>query len=1068
METIGVIEAVRPRLEPTSRPLAAPLPAVHLHTPSQSPISTPKFGHQRNLSLDFRSMGIILPPLSATIQPHNGSRHQRNRSLDSVLQKIPESEPDGPVSVAAGDGLHHHPHHGSVDQASLPHHGHPPLKPSLSLSLDPCSNLFRFKETRRERFGNICGKAEPVIQSTGRLLLDSASSSPVLTARNPESRTGGGVLVAAEVPITTASSSPNFDQSSLGSDDSGICCSASGRGDKLRLTRSSAEYLEDDDAMMQFDESKSLESDEMEFTAETSASSSHPEPALAEEEEATTNDHSKISTTTAVPGASEDGAGGKQSLLLRWFESKLFDMSYAVMYLFNSKESGVQTYIGNRVFSYPIRDVDFYLQQLVNMYIHMHDVAEVIHPYLVHRCRESVDFSLQCSWLLDAYSSDASLPTQKKSHGTKLKNLILSEELRPVAVATTTKLASRTSKSSHLTVKVAPLSTKAIHQHSLEKENVTNLPLQLAKKTHQRSRSDATVMMKLGHRRTPSSGSTKNCIGDLQSGRAFDNGCTCFDNESAEFARKTACNCLAPRLLPQLEFIKALINIGKRLGKAQQSKEEKTSRLVAELRTLNLNLPARVWLPIHATDAPHLVVRIPPESAVVLNSKDKAPYLLYVEVLLVEQTQTCSIPAKISATAAASLRHTRSEENLLDHHPLHHHLADSSALSSLAPSMKESMSGIPVTAFQIYDDLSDAWSQEDDEISDQYLHLRLSHKDRGDTLSQMSQDSSDSREREPIFIQASDIRRRLTDSLNAPTKSFQRDPEDPSAAALKEPWEEKVARIRESSPYGHHSNWKLLPAIVKCGDDLRQELLAYQILLQLHRTWETERVPLWLRPYRILVLSNDSGMIEPIINTVSLHQIKKHSRMSLLEYLLREHGPTNSEAFLTAQRHFVESLAAYSLVCYLVQVKDRHNGNILLDTEGHVIHIDFGFMLSTSPKNLGFENSPFKLTQEFVDVMGGQGSDMFEYFKILMLQGLVAARKHSDKIVSLVEIMRSGSQLPCFKAGAATVSALKSRFHLGLTEEELQLKVDHMVETSMHSLTTRLYDGFQYFTNGIL
>lgn len=229
---------------------------------------------------------------------------------------------------------------------------------------------------------------------------------------------------------------------------------------------------------------------------------------------------------------------------------------------------------------------------------------------------------------------------------------------------------------------------------------------QLAKKTHQRSRSDATVMMKLGHRRTPSSGSAKNCMGDLHSGRAFDNGCSCFDVEGSDFARKSTCTCSAPRLHPQLEFIKgnlmpghvvslmvadlnlflfffscclptALINIGKRLG-AQQSKEEKTSRLVAELRTLNLNLPARVWLPIHS-DAPHLVVRIPPESAVVLNSKDKAPYLLYVEVLLVEQTQTCSIPAKISATAAASLRHTRSEENLLDHHPLHHNLSDSSS-----------------------------------------------------------------------------------------------------------------------------------------------------------------------------------------------------------------------------------------------------------------------------------------------------------------------------------------------------------------------------------------------------
>ena len=52
----------------------------------------------------------------------------------------------------------------------------------------------------------------------------------------------------------------------------------------------------------------------------------------------------------------------------------------------------------------------------------------------------------------------------------------------------------------------------------------------------------------------------------------------------------------------------------------------------------------------------------------------------------------------------------------------------------------------------------------------------------------------------------------------------------------------------------------------------------------LQKIWMEERLPLWVRPYRILVLSNDSGLIEPVLNTVSLHQIKKNSKMSLIEY----------------------------------------------------------------------------------------------------------------------------------------------------------------------------------------
>ena len=62
----------------------------------------------------------------------------------------------------------------------------------------------------------------------------------------------------------------------------------------------------------------------------------------------------------------------------------------------------------------------------------------------------------------------------------------------------------------------------------------------------------------------------------------------------------------------------------------------------------------------------------------------------------------------------------------------------------------------------------------------------------------------------------------------------------------------------------------------------------------------------------------------------------------------------------------------------------------------------------------------------------------------------------------------SGSQLPCFTSSSATVQSMKQRFHLNLTEDQLHSLVDSMVEQSIHSLTTKLYDGFQYLTNGIL
>jgi phosphatidylinositol 4-kinase B len=239
------------------------------------------------------------------------------------------------------------------------------------------------------------------------------------------------------------------------------------------------------------------------------------------------------------------------------------------------------------------------------------------------------------------------------------------------------------------------------------------------------------------------------------------------------------------------------------------------------------------------------------------------------------------------------------------------------------------------------------------------------------------------------------------------------DRDDPSAAVFGEAWSAKKERIRKASPYGWMKNWDLVSVIVKTGADLRQEAFATQLIAVCHKIWLEAKVPVWVKLMRILVTGESSGLIETITNGVSLHSIKRNLTMSMNENTpaqrrrfatLKDHfdkafGPAEREAHRAGVDAFKRSLAAYSMISYVLQLKDRHNGNILIDNEGHIIHIDFGFMLSNSPGSVGFEAAPFKLTYEYVEVLGGLGSPDFEDFKRLCKQAFQG--KHTMKHVPI-------------------------------------------------------------------
>ena len=139
------------------------------------------------------------------------------------------------------------------------------------------------------------------------------------------------------------------------------------------------------------------------------------------------------------------------------------------------------------------------------------------------------------------------------------------------------------------------------------------------------------------------------------------------------------------------------------------------------------------------------------------------------------------------------------------------------------------------------------------------------------------------------------------------------------------------------------------PVIVKANDDCRQEVLAIQLMVRLKKIWRSKGLNLYLRPYNILITSANSAMIEFMPDTISIHSLKKrllqHPSAEKLNSLLLFYKWYYGPRFEEAQLNFIKSLAGYSVFCYVFNVKDRHNGNIMLSRSGHLIHIDFGFMM---------------------------------------------------------------------------------------------------------------------------
>jgi hypothetical protein len=255
------------------------------------------------------------------------------------------------------------------------------------------------------------------------------------------------------------------------------------------------------------------------------------------------------------------------------------------------------------------------------------------------------------------------------------------------------------------------------------------------------------------------------------------------------------------------------------------------------------------------------------------------------------------------------------------------------------------------------------------------------------------------------------------------------------------------------------------------NDDVRKDYIILNIIDIIHTILKNEEnLDIEMVKYCVMPTSRSTGYIEIVENADTVFNIIENSGLTIQNYILNNNRNLTIGSF---RDKFIKSTALYCIMSYLLGFGDRNLDNIMISKTGLLFHIDFSFILGQDPKYT--TNKQLRVTPEIVNVIGGYGTDDYNYFKKLCVLIYNRLRLHVNLFSNLLSILPSIDPTITHED---IKRELTERFEIGENCIEAATHMDNKVESKNNfeymiidflyrSKQNSLFKGISYVTDSL-